>query len=257
MEQTTINRLHRDKLGKVSDKWASYLHYYDSLFKPLCHQPVNLLEIGVQNGGSLETWSAYFSRAQFIIGCDIDPKCGILQYQDPRIHIVVGDANLGPAFQAIRKITAEFDIIIDDGSHKSMDILNSFMNYFPMLKPGGVYVVEDTHTLYGRAFGGGLLNDFSAYTFFKKLVDLVNFQFWREDCSIETYFSTFFTQGSTPSFLLDGWVDSISFRNSIITITKAVSPNHDKLGERVLVGSSALVQNWGGKQIMPINAHRD
>jgi hypothetical protein len=247
MNQITINQLHREKTGKVSDKWASYLTYYDALFKPLCHQPISLLEIGVQNGGSLETWSSYFTRAKLIIGCDIDQKCGTLLFTDPRIHIVVGDANEGPAFQAIRAISSDFDIVIDDGSHRSMDILNSFVNYFPMLKPGGVYVVEDTHTLYKGAFGGGLLNDFAAYAFFKKLVDVVNFEFWREDCAISIYFSTFFPQGATPDFILEGWIESISFRNSIVTITKALSPNHNKLGERILVGDFAPVQNWGGK----------
>ena len=50
MNQITINQLHSEKNGKVSDKWASYLTYYDVLFKSLCHQSINLLEIDVQNG---------------------------------------------------------------------------------------------------------------------------------------------------------------------------------------------------------------
>jgi hypothetical protein len=124
-----------------------------------------------------------------------------------------------------------------------MDILNSSVNYFPILNPGGVYVVEDTHTLYKRAFGGGLLDYFAAYAFFNKLVDVVNFKFWREDCTIPTHFSTFFPQGATGDFILEGWIDSISLRHLILTITKALPPNHNKLWERVLVGNSAPVQN--------------
>ena len=246
MDQTSINALHRNKTGKVSDKWASYLAYYDTLFGPLREQPLTMLEIGVQNGGSLETWSRYFKAGQRFIGCDIDPKCGTLQYEDQRISIVVGDANAAPTFQAIRAISADFDIVIDDGSHQSMDILNSFVNYFPLLKPGGLYVVEDAHTLYNDAYGGGVLNEFGAYSLFKKLIDVVSFQFWRDELSIKTYFRTFFPQTSTPGFILDGWVDAIAFRNSVVTITKALIPSHEKLGERVLVGSSAQVQTWGG-----------
>ena len=53
--------------------------------------------------------------------------------------------------------------------------------------------------------------------------------------------------GLLDGFILDGWVESISFRNSVVTITKAMARGHDKLGERVLVGESAQVQTWGGQ----------
>ena len=54
MELKSIDTLHRTKTGKTSDKWASYLTYYDELFAPLRHKPISMLEIGVQNGGSQE-----------------------------------------------------------------------------------------------------------------------------------------------------------------------------------------------------------
>ena len=47
MPLPSIETLHRNKTGKVSDKWASYLPYYDQLFAPLQEQPITLLEIGV------------------------------------------------------------------------------------------------------------------------------------------------------------------------------------------------------------------
>lgn len=247
MEERTINALHRNKSGKVSDKWESYLGYYDSIFSDLRDLPLSMLEIGVQNGGSLETWSEYFKFGQRFVGCDIDPKCGSLKYDDPRISIVVGDANAAASFQAICAISPDYDIVIDDGSHVSMDILTSFVNYFPLVKPGGLYIVEDTHTLYNSLYGGGILNEFSAYAFFKKLIDVVNFQFWRDEVSINTYFRTFFPLNSTPNFILEGWVDSVEFRNSIITIRKALIPGHEKLGSQVIVGSSAQVQTFNGK----------
>jgi SAM-dependent methyltransferase len=254
MNHPSIDALHRNKVGKVSDKWESYLGYYDTLFSPLRDKPVSMLEIGVQNGGSLETWSSYFGAGKLFVGCDIDPKCGALQYDDPRVRIVVGDANAAPAFEAIRAISPDYDIVIDDGSHVSTDIVNAFLNYFPLVKPGGLFVVEDTHTLYNDAFGGGILNEFGAYAFFKRLVDVVNFQFWRDQVSINAYFRTFFPLRSTPAFLTDGWVDSIDFRNSVITIRKALAPGHEKLGPRVLVGTSAQVQTWQGSFVAPAQA---
>jgi len=245
MKKLSIEWLHRTKSGKVSDKWESYLPYYDFLFFPLHDRAIDMLEIGVQNGGSLDTWSQYFENGRNFIGCDIDTDCAQLSYDDPRIKIVVGDANAAPAFQTIKNICPDFDIIIDDGSHKSLDILNSFVNYFPLVKPGGIYVVEDTHTLYSSQFGGSILNEYSAYAFFKRLIDVINFQFWRDDLAIKTYFSTFFPDGNTPSFIADGWIESIDFRNSIITIIKSHKADHEKLGARVIAGASAQVQTLG------------
>jgi len=63
---------------KVWDKWSSYLPFYQKLLTPHQNDPIRLLEIGVQNGGSLEDWSKYLPNAEAIIGCDINPKCGDL-----------------------------------------------------------------------------------------------------------------------------------------------------------------------------------
>lgn len=247
LQPTSIEFLHRNKTGKVSDKWASYLPYYDKLFAPLKQEPVNLLEIGVQNGGSLETWSLYFKNASLLLGCDIDPKCAELRYEDPRVNVVVGDANVAATFMSIHGLCQQFDIVIDDGSHKSNDVLNSFVNYFPLVKPGGIYVVEDAHCLYMNDFGGGVLNEFGAYAFFKRLVDVLSFQFWNDQLTINTYLRTFFDTRATPSFILDGWIESIEFKNSLITIHKANVASHAKLGERITTGRVAQVQTWGGK----------
>ena len=193
MINNTINNIHRSKKGKLSNKWDSYLVYYDLLFLPLRGEGISLLEIGVQNGGSLETWSEYFSKAKQIVGCDINPKCADLKYEDKRVSIIVGNANTTETFQEIIGKCAEYDIIIDDGSHISSDVITSFRNYFPLLKPGGIYVVEDTHTLYMDAYGGGIFNEFGAYAFFKKMVDIVSYQFWQKELSINTHLRTFFS----------------------------------------------------------------
>ncbi len=248
MNTPGINEIHRRKTGKVSDKWASYLTYYDMLFAPLRDRPLTMLEIGVQNGGSLETWAEYFAQATTLIGCDIDPKCAGLRYADPRVHVVVGDANSLEAFQAIGALAPELDVVIDDGSHVSRDVINAFINYFPRVRPGGVYVVEDAHCLYMDAFGGGVLNDYGAYAFFKRLVDVVSFEFWDQQVGIEAYLRTFFEARAVPEFIKAGWIESIEFRNSVITIRKAARPGHAKLGERITVGTETLVQDWGGRR---------
>jgi hypothetical protein len=156
---------------------------------------------------------------------------------------VVGDANQTHTINTIKNICSNFEIVIDDGSHQSNDILNCFFIYFPFVKPGGLYVIEDTHTLYKNDFGGGILNEFSAYSFFKKLIDVINIQFWGNELSIEVYFRTFFPLGQMPLFLRDGWVESVEFRNSMIVIRKSQVATHEKLGDRIITGSSAQVND--------------
>lgn len=243
MSNLSIEQIHKQKTGKVSDKWSSYLPFYDELFQKYRTQKINLLEIGVQNGGSLETWKNFFGDANVLIGCDIDERCSKLQYDDQRVHVVVGDANQPEAYERITAISKEFDIVIDDGSHLSNDILNSFMIYFPLVKPGGIFVVEDAHTLYLNEWGGGVLNEFSAYGFFKKLVDVISIQFWGSELPIDVYFRTFFPLGQMPAFIQEGWVESIEFRNSVIVIKKSLVASHEKLGERVITGSEAIVNS--------------
>ena len=243
MSHLTIEQIHKQKTGKVSDKWSSYLPYYDALFEKYRTQKLSLLEIGVQNGGSLETWKTFFADANVLIGCDIDERCANLRYEDPRVHVIVGDANQPETHERITAICKDFDIVIDDGSHLSNDILNSFLIYFPLVKPGGLFIVEDAHTLYLNDWGGGVLNEFSAYYFFKKLVDVISIQFWGNELPLDVYFRTFFGLGQMPAFIKEGWIESIEFRNSIIVIRKSATATHEKLGDRIVSGTDAIVNS--------------
>jgi len=243
MSKISIEEIHKQNIGKVSDKWSSYLPVYDQLFEKYRIEKLSLLEIGVQNGGSLETWKTFFENASVLIGCDIDKLCGDLQYDDSRVHVVVGDANHSNTLEKIVKICNSFDIIIDDGSHQNNDIISSFLLYFPLVKPGGLYVIEDTHTLYLNRWGGGILNEFSAYSFFKKLIDVINIEFWSDQISIDVYFRTFFPLEQMPSFIKQGWVESIEFRNSMVIIRKSKVGKRDKLGDRIITGRVAQVND--------------
>ena len=84
------NRLHH---GKTTDKWERYIDAYDAVLVPYSQKEITLVEIGIQNGGSLEVWSKFFPNFRKIIGCDINPDCHKLTYDNPNIHVIVGDAN--------------------------------------------------------------------------------------------------------------------------------------------------------------------
>jgi hypothetical protein len=93
MARSTLATLYSRHQGKLSDKWSIYISIYERLFFELVDQSLRVLEIGIQNGGSLEIWSEFFPRATKIVGCDINEACRQLSYADPRIGVVVGDAN--------------------------------------------------------------------------------------------------------------------------------------------------------------------
>jgi hypothetical protein len=228
--------------GKVSDKWSSYLEVYTDLFGSVRFQPVRMLEIGVQNGGSLELWNEFFPNAEMILGCDIDPRCGKLEYASGKIEVIVGDAAT-PAVQAqIAMRSAELDIVIDDGSHRSEDIIRNFARYFPTLAPGGIYVIEDLHCSYWKKFGGGLDEPASAMAFLKHLCDAVNFEHWGNQRSVSEPLAKICEKHGAAFADADlRQVGSISFHNSMAIIRKHREANNS-IGTRVVKGTDARVQ---------------
>lgn len=245
----TLKQILRDHAGKTADTWQAYVDEYESLFLPWRKKPVRLLEIGVQNGGSLEIWAKYFRHAEKIIGCDIDPRCASLRFDDPCIAVVVGDANSDVCEKAIDEACRSYDIIIDDGSHKSNDIIGAFARYFPRLEDNGVYAIEDFCCSYWTDWQGGLHNPHSAISFFKRLVDIVNHEHWRLDRSRERHLEAF---SQTRIARLDenalSSIHSITFANSLCIIRKR-APKANVLGPRIVAGKVAPV----APEVLPAN----
>jgi hypothetical protein len=223
------------KTDPETGRWSSYQSHYNRILAPWRNQSISMLEIGEQNAQSLEEWARYFVNAQKIVGCDINPSLEKINYDDPRIHTVIGNINHPEIYQKIHTICPGFDLIVDAGSHKSVDILLSFAIYFRFLKPGGVYIVEDTYTQYDENYGGGVLNERSVYGFFKRLIDVLNYQFWEDSgIQITTLLQTYLPSDKLPKFIQEGWIDGIEFRNSLIIIHKAHEVGHQKLGQKLL-----------------------
>ncbi len=239
----TIVQLYSEHSGKVSDKWTRYLLEYDLLFRHLKDKHVRLLEIGVQNGGGLEIWSDYFGDGLKFIGCDINPECAALRFDDPRIHFVLGDANTDTTQEEILSISRELDIVIDDGSHCSGDIIRSFLRYFPNIVDGGIYVAEDLHASYWREYEGGLFDPYSSISFFKRLIDIINSEHWgveRNRVDILAGFQEKY-HVEVQTELLEH-VHSILFINSLCVILKSPPPDN-KLGTRFVAGSLTTVSS--------------
>lgn len=147
MEVTTLINL-QAKYNFTTDKGNthSYLEYYDVIFAPFKTRDINLIEVGVQSGGSLLLWHKYFSQNSKIFGFDINQK------HVDGFNILAGEqrVNNASAFCSDAYIfdydTLEpkhFDIIIDDGSHHlecQQKAVNVFIN---KLTSGGIFIIED------------------------------------------------------------------------------------------------------------------
>lgn len=256
MNTPILHTLYRNHSGKVSDKWGIYLDVYQRLFQPYTNLPISLLEIGIQNGGSLEIWAQHFPVAQHFVGCDIDLTCAGLRYDDPRIVVVVGDANTDGVEQQIAEHAVGFDIVIDDGSHVSKDIVQSFIRYFKRIKDGGIFLAEDLHCSYWKEFDGGLFDPYSSIAFFKRLADVINHEHWGVPGTRGDILRSFFAEyACTVAEDVLASIHSIEFFNSICVVRKERSVSNE-LGLRILAGTATLVSAEGlalptGKALPP------
>jgi hypothetical protein len=246
----TLRELYARHTGKVSDKWGIYLDFYERIFAPLRDKPITLVEVGVQNGGSLEIWSKFFAHAERIVGCDVNEKCRALRYDDPRISVVVGQVNSPPTFREIHARAPRFDIFLDDGSHNSPDIIAAYYNYWPSVKPGGLFVIEDLHCAYFPTYDGGIDQPLNAMNFLKLLADGIHLEHWKGQGAngFEQRIAPFLPAGAKADLSLVEDVRSVLFLDSICVIEKRGE------GEVVRMGS---VMNPGGRVIVGDQAIAD
>jgi hypothetical protein len=156
-----------------TDKASSdhgYTKYYELYFDSYRDFDFKFLEIGVYDGSSVKLWKEYFTKAE-ITSIDIDPRCTM--YTEDRINIEIGDQT-DPAF--LRQVNAKygsFSIILDDGGHSNKQQIVSFETLFPLLNPGGIYVIEDLHCSYIK---NSHWDDYHISTtdYLKQLTDKVN-----------------------------------------------------------------------------------
>ena len=133
------------------DKWHHYFEVYERHLPRLRAANPAMLEIGVQQGGSLEMWRQYFGGSARIFGLDIDPTA--VRHQDIATRIFIGDQADRPFLRDVLSLTGPLDLVIDDGGHTANQQITSFEEIYPTLSENGIYLVEDTHTsLWGGPF---------------------------------------------------------------------------------------------------------
>jgi len=97
-------------------------------------------------------WRDYFPRGR-IFGVDISPEA--TQQTGERIQIFTGSQADSDVLARVIAASGPLDLVVDDGSHRVEDQLPSLTYLWPHVKPGGFYIVEDTHTSYLESYGMG------------------------------------------------------------------------------------------------------
>ena len=205
-----MNLIEIGKKYPSSKNISGFIELYQKYFSGYKDDKINLLEIGVDNGDSLRIWREYFINAN-ICGIDIDKK----NFTINDTEILIGDQSDYKFLQLLIDKYKNFDIIIDDGSHKSKHIIASFKFLFPYLNNNGMYVIEDLQTSYIPRFGGSRINlnkKTSSMNFVKSLSDSINYE--KND-------KPFFKKNK-----FDGKIKSIYFHQNISFICKGESNNY-------------------------------
>ena len=217
-----MNNTHMKKLIDIfeqdltlkCDKWLPYFDVYETYFSKYRGQQLTFVEVGVQGGGSMQMWRKYFGPAANIYGIDISPD--ILNLPLNEAVLKVGDQEDLAFWDNALKDIGEIDCFVDDGGHTMLQQINTLIKVWPMIKEGGVFICEDTHTSYYSDWGNGYCRSWTMMEFSKKIVDLVNLyhiQQHNEDSKIPNDILNIFRD-----------VGSIHYYDSMIVFVKGKSP---------------------------------
>ena len=162
-------------------KWAEYLDAYHRHFAKFRGTAANILEVGVQSGGSLLMWREYFGPRAHIWGVDIDPRAMHFDSPGDNVHVLIGNQGDDAFLASLCATIGRIDVVLDDGSHYNEHQIQLFEALVTkgrcLNMKHGVFVVEDVTTSYMPTFGGGLRAPTSFVEFAKAKVDELN-AFW-------------------------------------------------------------------------------
>ena len=143
--ETIFNKYRSDKGTEIGPR-HSYSEFYLKYLEKIRLEELLILEIGLCDGKSLRSWYEYFPNS-IIIGLDIDDKTSL---NNDRVFTFKLDQSnpdqLSNFVNECKEKGYEFDIILDDGSHHMLDQQITLGYLFPILKPRGMYFIEDLHT---------------------------------------------------------------------------------------------------------------
>lgn len=212
------------KTSSSSDKIGEhgYQRFYPWFLAHFKHQKINLLEVGLSNYDSVHLWKEYFDNAE-IYGVDIEPK-NLVDIKS----FTVDQSDRNQLREFADSINVKFDLIIDDGSHVPKHQLDTLEIFWKLLKPGGIYVLEDIETsywgnseCYGYRFNANQEENNVIHQF-KYVIDSIN----KEYSGGQSAKSKF-----VLSQVVSGDIEMVSFGSNCIIIIKK-NPSFSKYYDR-------------------------
>ena len=147
------NRLPQKDHQRRAQKWSQYVKPYHRHLHKFRGKQVNMLEMGVQSGGSMHMWLDYFGSQARVFGLDVDNAVRVVEQDRTsqtgtnitgRIKVFTGDQGDPDFLRSLCTKIGRIDFIIDDASHIPWHQILGLEMLFPCLNPaGGVYMVED------------------------------------------------------------------------------------------------------------------
>jgi len=159
---------------KSTDKWSRYFDVYQRYLEKYEGKNITFIEVGVQNGGSMEMWSKFFGPESKLYGIDIDLNCANLQYDNPNINIIIGDQESKEFWNKTLPSIGPIDVFIDDGGHTMGQQIVTFEKVWSQIKKNGVYICEDTHTSYFQNFNSSYKSPNSFIEYAKDFADILH-----------------------------------------------------------------------------------
>ena len=186
---------------RYSIKWSNYFPVYENLFKKFVNKKIIFVEIGVGNGGSLFMWKKFFGSKARIIGIELNPDAKKLEKFG--FEIFIGDQSDPLFWKKFYNKVGKIDVLLDDGGHKNIQQITTFMESYNHIKQNGIIVVEDTHTSYMKKKGFKNPSNYSFINFCNLIIENLH----RRNPSINKNLN-----------ILSKKIESIYFYDSIVSI---------------------------------------
>lgn len=117
-------------------------------------------------------WREFLGPEARIIGVDLNPDAK--KWEKFGFEIFIGNQSSPEFWEEFFLQVGPVDVLLDDGGHTFHQQIQTVQSGIPMIKNGGMLVVEDTHTSYLGGFG---FKGFSFVRWAKSLIRLVNARF--------------------------------------------------------------------------------
>jgi GR25 family glycosyltransferase involved in LPS biosynthesis/cephalosporin hydroxylase len=124
----------------------SYLDLYNTLLLPKKNTTKNVLEVGIQRGGSIRLWSDFFTNAH-VYGVDVMDERYVWEgIRKNNITLYTSTDGYDKNFVKTAFSNIRFDFMLDDGPHTLESMIQFIELYSPLMTQDGILIIEDVQS---------------------------------------------------------------------------------------------------------------